>query len=90
MIEFQTCENIKDYFQKYNLKNIILLSQARSGSTFATHNLSKFLNFSENNIYPEEYFLNRHFSYLKHFTIKHQNFFFRRKIESRKKIINNY
>jgi len=75
MIEFQTCENIKDYFQKYNLKNIILLSQARSGSTFATHNLSKFLNFSENNIYPEEYFLNRHFSYLKHFTIKHQNFF---------------
>ena len=75
MIEFKTCENIKDYFQKNNLKNIILLSQARSGSTFATYNLSKFLNFTEKNIYPEEYFFNRHFSYLRHFTKKHINFF---------------
>ena len=75
MFSFKTCKFIKDYFYKNNLKNIILISQARSGSTFATHVLSKYFGFSKENIYPEEYFLNRHFIYLKSFVFKHDNFF---------------
>ena len=60
---------------KLKLKNIILFSQARSGSTFATENFSKFLNFKEEQIYNEANFLNKHFSYLKYFVKKHDNFF---------------
>ena len=75
MFLFKSCEFIKNYFNKNKLKNIILLSQARSGSTFATHNLSKFIGFDEKNIYPEEYFSNKHFVYLKNFILKHEYFF---------------
>ena len=75
MFSFKNCEFIKNYFYQNKLKNIILVSQARSGSTFATHVLSKYIGFSEENIYPEEYFLNRHFIYLKNFVFKHDNFF---------------
>tara|TARA_B100001057_G_C22773332_1_gene920559 strand:- start:628 stop:1308 length:681 start_codon:yes stop_codon:yes gene_type:complete len=75
MFLFKSCEFIKDYFIKNKLKNIILISQARSGSTFATHSLSKFIGFDEKNIYPEEYFSNKHFLYLKKFILKHEYFF---------------
>ena len=66
---------IIDYFKKKNLENIVLFSQARSGSTFVTENLPKLMGFSENQIFHEGYFLNRHFTYLKHFVKKHNNFF---------------
>ena len=75
MFLFKSCEFIKNYFNKNNIKNIILISQERSGSTFATHSLSKFSGFDEKNIYPEEYFSNKHFVYLKNFIFKHKNFF---------------
>lgn len=75
MTEFASCKKIKDYLNSNKIKNIILLSQARSGSTFATHNLSEYLGYKKEDVYPEEYFLNRHFSYIKSFTKKHKNFF---------------
>ena len=75
MFYFKNCEFLKNYFYQNKLKNIILVSQARSGSTFATHMLSKYIGFDEENIYPEEYFLNKHFIYLKNFVHKHDNFF---------------
>lgn len=75
MIKFASCKDVKEYLPLNEIKNIVLLSQARSGSTFATHNLSKYLGFKEKDVYPEEYFLNRHFSYVKSFTKKHKNFF---------------
>ena len=75
MTAFASCKEIKDYLNFNEIKNIILLSQARSGSTFATHNLSKYLGYREEDVYPEEYFLNRHFSYVKGFIKKHKNFF---------------
>ena len=75
MTEFASCKKIKDYLNSNKIKNIILLSQARSGSTFATHNLSKYLGYKKEDVYPEEYFLNRHFSYVKSFIKKHKNFF---------------
>jgi len=68
-------KEVASYFKKEKLKNIILFSQARSGSTFATENFSKFLNFKEEQIYNEANFLNKHFSYLKYFVKKHDNFF---------------
>ena len=55
--------------------NIVLFSQARSGSTFVTENLPKLMGFSQNQIFHEGYFLNRHFTYLQHFAKKHNNFF---------------
>ena len=75
MIKFDTCKEIKEYLLLKKIKNIILLSQARSGSTFATHNLSKYLGYKEMDTYPEEYFFNKHFVYIKNFVSKHQNFF---------------
>ncbi len=68
-------DQIIDYFKKKNLKNLILFSQARSGSTFVTENLPKLMGFNQNQIFNEGYFLNKHFSYLKHFVKKHNNFF---------------
>jgi len=75
MLSFKNCEFIKNYFNQNNLKNIILISQARSGTTFATQAISRYIGFSEENLYPEEYFINRHFVYLKNFISKHKNFF---------------
>jgi len=66
---------VANYFKEKKLKNIILFSQARSGSTFATENFSKFLNFKNEQIFGEINFMNKHFSYLKHFIKKHNNFF---------------
>ena len=68
-------EDVIKYFKKKNLKNLILFSQARSGSTFVTENLPKLMNFTENQVYHEGNFFNQHFSYLKHFVKKHNNFF---------------
>ena len=47
---------IIDYFKKKNLENIVLFSQARSGSTFVTENLPKLMGFSQNQIFHEGYF----------------------------------
>ena len=58
--------DLKDKILK-KIKNIVLLSQARSGSTFATHNLSKYLGYKKTDTYPEEYFFNKHFAYIKNF-----------------------
>tara|TARA_B100000965_G_scaffold2048_1_gene1631 strand:+ start:592 stop:1290 length:699 start_codon:yes stop_codon:yes gene_type:complete len=68
-------QEVASYFKEKKLKNLILFSQARSGSTFATENFSKFLNFKNEQIFNEANFLNKHFSYLKYFVKKHDNFF---------------
>lgn len=67
-------QDIKNYFYEKEIKNIILFSQARSGSTFVSNILSQELGFNEN-FFPEEFFINKHFSYLKRFIEKHDNFF---------------
>ena len=53
----------------------VLFSQARFGSTFVTNVLSKYLGFNSNQIFPEEYFIGKHYSYLKYFINKKNNFF---------------
>ena len=73
-LKFYSWEEIKEIFFKKNFNNVILFSQARSGSTFVSNVLAKELNFSEN-FFSEEFFLNQHFLYLKHFIKKHDNFF---------------
>jgi len=73
-LNFFTWEQILEVFFRKKFENVILFSQARSGSTFVSNVLAKELNFKEN-FFPEEFFLNRHFVYLKHFVRKHNNFF---------------
>ena len=73
-LDFYTWEEIKKIYVKENFSNVILFSQPRSGSTFVSNVLSKELNYSEN-FYPEEFFLNQHFVYLKSFIKKHNNSF---------------
>ena len=73
-LNFFTWEEIKKIFFDKKFDNVILFSQPRSGTTFVSNVLSKELNF-ENNFFSEEFFLNQHFVYLKHFIKKHQNFF---------------
>ena len=72
---FTSYEDVKKYFVEKKLNKVILFSQARSGSTFVTQKFSKYLGFEDKNIYTEEYFYGKHFSYLKHFVKKHNNFF---------------
>ena len=62
-------EEIKKIFFDKKFDNVILFSQPRSGSTFVSNVLSKELNFTEN-FFPEEFFLNQHFVYLKTFIKK--------------------
>ena len=69
-----TWEEIKKIFFEKKFENVILFSQPRSGSTFVSYVLSKELNYDEN-FFPEEFFINRHFTYLKQFVKKHNNFF---------------
>ena len=69
-----TWEEIKNIFFDKKFNNVILFSQPRSGSTFASHVLAKELHYDDN-FFPEEFFINRHFAYLKHFVKKHNNFF---------------
>ena len=59
-----TYQEVNDYFKNHNLKNVVLFSQARSGSTFITHSFSKYLGFKKENVFIEEYFQNKHFVYL--------------------------
>ena len=73
-LNFFTWEEIKKIFFDRKFDNVILFSQPRSGTTFVSNVLSKELNY-ENNFFSEEFFLNQHFVYLKHFIKKHQNFF---------------
>ena len=73
-LNFFTWEEIKKIFFDRKFDNVILFSQPRSGTTFVSNVLSKELNF-ENNFFSEEFFLNQHFVYLKHFVKKHHNFF---------------
>ena len=73
-LNFFTWEQILEVFFRKRFENVILFSQARSGSTFVSNVLAKELNFKEN-FFPEEFFLNRHFVYLKHFVRMHNNFF---------------
>jgi hypothetical protein len=73
-LNFFTWEEIKKIFFDKKFDNVILFSQPRSGTTFVSNVLSKELNY-ENNFFSEEFFLNQHFVYLKHFIKKHQNFF---------------
>jgi hypothetical protein len=73
-LSLHTWEEIKKIFFQKNFDNVILFSQPRSGSTFASYVLSKELNYEEN-FFPEEFFINKHFSYLRHFIRKHDNFF---------------
>jgi len=73
-LNFFTWEEIKKIFFDRKFDNVILFSQPRSGTTFVSNVLSKELNY-ENNFFSEEFFLNQHFVYLKHFIKKHHNFF---------------
>ncbi len=73
-LNFFTWEEIKKIFFDRKFDNVILFSQPRSGTTFVSNVLSKELNY-ENNFFSEEFFLNQHFVYLKHFIKKHNNFF---------------
>ena len=73
-LDFYTWEEIKKFFFKKKFENVILFSQPRSGSTFVSYVLSKELNYNDN-FFPEEFFINRHFAYLKHFVKKHNKFF---------------
>ena len=73
-LNFYKWEEIKEVFSDKKLKNVILFSQPRSGSTFVSNILSQELNFLEN-FFPEEFFINQHFIYLKNFVKKHNNFF---------------
>ena len=75
MIKFASCKDVKEYLLLKKIDNIVLLSQARSGSTFVTNFVSNYLNFEKKNIFPENYFINRHFSYLNEFVKRHDNFF---------------
>ena len=71
---FYTWEEIKEIFLKKKFENVILFSQPRSGSTFVSNLLSKELKYSAN-FFPEEFFINQHFVYLRFFIKKHNNFF---------------
>ena len=73
-LDLYTWEKVKEIFFEKNFENVILFSQPRSGSTFVSNVLSKEFNYSEN-FFPEEFFLNQHFVYLKSFIKKHNNFF---------------
>jgi len=73
-LDLSTWEEVKKFFFNKKFDNVILFSQPRSGSTFVSHVLSKELHYEEN-FFPEEFFINRHFAYLKHFVKKHNNFF---------------
>ena len=73
-LNLHTWEEIKKIFISKNFNNVILFSQPRSGSTFASYVLAKELNYTKN-FFPEEFFINKHFSYLKYFIKKHNNFF---------------
>ena len=73
-LDFYTWEEIKSVFFNNKLKNVILFSQPRSGSTFVSNILSKELNYDKN-FFSEEFFIDQHFIYLKHFIKKHDNFF---------------
>jgi hypothetical protein len=67
-------EDIKNIFFNKKFKNVILFSQPRSGSTFVSNILSEELMYTKN-FFPEEFFINQHFVYLKSFIKKHNNFF---------------
>ena len=73
-LTFFKWEEIKKIFFDKKFDNVILFSQPRSGSTFVSYVLSKELNYNEN-FFPEEFFINKHFTYLKYFVKKHNNFF---------------
>ena len=73
-LNFSTWEEIKKIFFNKKFDNVILFSQPRSGSTFVSNVLAKELNY-EKNYFPEEFFLNQHFVYLKRFIEKHEKFF---------------
>ena len=62
VLNLKTYEEVKNYFVENKLKNVVLFSQARSGSTFVTKTLSEYLEFDPNKIFPEEYFIGRHLS----------------------------
>ena len=57
-------QEVASYFKEKKLKNLILFSQARSGSTFATENFSKFLNFKNYHVFLQN-ILNKKSVYLK-------------------------
>ena len=73
-LNFLKWEEVKKIFFDQKIENVILFSQPRSGSTFVSNVLSKELNYDKN-YFPEEFFLNQHFVYLKAFVKKHNNFF---------------
>ena len=73
-VKLYSYEDVKKYFFEKKLKNVILFSQARSGSTFVSNVLSKELGFDEN-FFSEQFFISQHFSYIKRFVEKHNNFF---------------
>ena len=73
-LKLYNLDEIKQYFLKNNLTNVILFSQARSGSTFVSNLLAEELGFGEN-FFSEEFFISKHFSYIKKFVVKHDNFF---------------
>ena len=57
-LKLYSYNEIIKYFKENNLKNVILFSQARSGSTFVTENLPPLMDFNKNQIFNEVNFLN--------------------------------
>ena len=60
-LNLSTWKEIKKIFFDKKFDNVILFSQPRSGSTFVSYALSKELNYNDN-FFPEEFFINRHFA----------------------------
>ena len=73
-LKLYSLDEVKKYFYEKKIKNVILFSQARSGSTFVSNILSKELGFDEN-FFSEQFFISKHFLYIKKFVEKHDNFF---------------
>ena len=73
-IELFNLEETKKYFYEKKIKNVILFSQARSGSTFVSNVLAEELGFTKN-FFSEQFFISQHSTYIKRFVKKHDNFF---------------
>ena len=62
-LKLYSLDELKKYFYEKKIKNVILFSQARSGSTFVSNILSKELGFDEN-FFSEQFFISKHFLYI--------------------------
>ena len=74
MFNREPYQNIINYFKNNNLKNIVMFSLPRSGTTFVSHYLPILLNFETDKVFTEA-FKDKHYFYLKKIIKKKNNFF---------------